>query len=436
MGEKKKATVAIIGLGYVGLPLFTGFAKAGYKVSGFDISKRRVEELNKLQDSTKETEREELEEAIKHNGAVATTDASVLSEAQYIIVTVPTPVTESKRPDLEPVVKAGEAIGKHIKKGTTVILESTVYPGVTEEVLGPTIEKVSGLKAGKDFKLAYSPERINPGDKEHRLETITKVVSGQDAETLEKVAQLYSSVVKVGVFRAKSIKVAEAAKVIENTQRDLNIALMNELALIFERLGISAWDVLEASYTKWNFGRYKPGLVGGHCIPVDPYYLVEKAEELGYHPQVITAGRRINDHMPVHVAQMAVKALNASGKAAKGAKVLLMGLTFKENVPDLRTSPAESIIAELKRYNMEITGFEPVAKRDTNECFGVNTITSLKEAQGKFDCAILAAGHDAFKAIPLKELRKHFGDKPSIVDSRGFYKRTEAEDAGFQYYTF
>src|SRR3989338_5854675 len=321
-------TVCIVGLGYVGLPLAVGFAKAGLNVIGFDVKEKRINELKHGIDITGETSGTELK-SVKINYTV---DSSQIKQADYIIVCVPTPVDKQNSPHLTPIESAAEIVGKNIKKGAIIVLESTVYPGVTEEVMAPIIEKNSGLKCGKNFKVGYSPERINPGDREHTVDKIVKVVSGMDVETLEKVGTLYSKITKAGVFKAKNIKTAEAAKVIENIQRDLNIALMNELSIIFSKMGIDTLDVLEASETKWNFQKYTPGLVGGHCIPVDPYYLTHKAQKLGYEPKVILAGRETNNYMAKYIAGKAVSFLKQSGKDPKKAKALILGLTFKENV--------------------------------------------------------------------------------------------------------
>jgi len=325
------SVVCVIGLGYVGLPVAQAFSRS-LKVIGFDVNAEKIRQLEKeLQPSPNLT---------------FTDNPTDIGKADFVIISVPTPVTKSKEPDLSHVENAARVVGRHMKKGTIVSLESTVYPGATEEVVAPILEKESGLKCGKDFKVAYSPERINPGNEEHSVERITKVVSGMDEETTERMAELYGKVAP-SVFKARDIRTAEAAKVIENVQRDLNIALMNELSLIFDKMGLSTKDILDAAATKWNFHRYSPGLVGGHCIPVDPYYLVYKAKQLGHHPQVILAGRAINDSMPKHVAEMAIKALNKAGKVIKGSKVLILGLTYKENVADTRETPAKRIIKEL-----------------------------------------------------------------------------------------
>ncbi len=419
--ELDKAIVCIVGLGYVGLPLAEAFSKS-LKVIGIDIDKEKLKKLSENKSSS-------------NQNLVFTSSPEEISQADFIIVCVPTPVTESKEPDLSYVKEAARITGQNMKSGSVVILESTYYPGVTEEIVKPILENESGLKCGEGFKIAYSPERINPGDKEHTIDKVTKVVAGMDEETTELVASLYSEVTP-HVFRAKNIKTAEAAKVIENIQRDLNIALMNELSLIFDKMGLSTKDVLEAAATKWNFIRFTPGLVGGHCIPVDPYYLVYKAEELGYHPQVILAGRAINDYMPKHVVEMTVKALNNVGKVIMNSKVLIMGLTYKENVADTRETPSKKIISEFKEYKVEVWGYDPLIsniEQEFNE-FGIKIASSLQDIPG-MDCVILAVGHDAFKKITLSKLKSIMNDKPVLIDVRGFFDDKEATEKGIYYRT-
>ena len=330
------------------------------------------------------------------NNIGATTDPATIREADVVIIAFPTPVTKAKDPDLEPVISAAEIIGKNLKKGAIVVLESTVYPGVTEEVMAPVLERESGMKCGRDFFIGYSPERINPGDDEHTLKNTTKIVAGMDAKTLDSLSELYGLV--TNVYRAPDIKTAEAAKVIENVQRDLNIALMNELSMIFARLGISTEEVLRAAGTKWNFHNYKPGLVGGHCIPVDPYYLVKRAKEVGYHPQVILAGRSINDSMPKYVAEMAVKGLNKVGKTIKGSNVLIMGLTYKEDVADTRESPVENMVQELKEYDVNVFGYDPLLSSQEIEHFGA---TPLPKLDLKMDAVIIAVAHRQFRDMKI-----------------------------------
>ncbi len=353
----ENTTVAVIGLGYVGLPLAVEFGKH-FPTIGFDLSETKVAAYRQGVDPTGEVGSSEL---VAARQLTVTTDARMLQRADFVIVAVPTPIDDAHQPDFGPLLGASESLGPNLKRGATVVFESTVYPGATEEICVPALEKHSGLVWRKDFWIGYSPERINPGDKEHTLTRITKVVSGDTAETLERVARMYGRVIEAGVYRASSIKVAEAAKVIENTQRDLNIALMNELSLIFHRLGIDTIEVLEAAGTKWNFLGFRPGLVGGHCIGVDPYYLTHKADKLGYHPQVILAGRRINDGMGKYVAEQTVKQLIQTGFAVKGAPIVVLGLTFKENCPDLRNSRVIDIVRELASYGADVHVHDPVA---------------------------------------------------------------------------
>jgi len=380
--------IAVIGLGYVGLPVAISFGRR-LPTIGFDIRQRRIDELKKGHDDTMEVTSEQLASAKQLE---MTADPSKLSDCTFYIVAVPTPIDDNNRPDLGPMISASKTIGPHVKKGDIVVYESTVYPGVTEEICGPILDQLSGLKNGVDYFLGYSPERINPGDKEHTFEKIMKVVSGQTPEALDRVAKVYGSVVIAGVHRAPSIKVAEAAKVIENTQRDLNIALMNELALIFDRMGIRTADVLEAAGTKWNFLRFSPGLVGGHCIGVDPYYLTTKAQELGYLPEVILAGRRINNSIGPYIAQKCVKMLTQTDVPLRKAKVGILGLTFKENVPDLRNSKIPDIVKELATFGIDAMVHDPLGDpREAHEEYKIE-ITPLDKFQ-QLDAIILAVAH-------------------------------------------
>lgn len=408
-----EAIVCIVGLGYVGLPLAEAFAKS-LKVIGFDVDGDKIRKLNENNDNQNLT---------------FTNNPREISKADFIIICVPTPVTKSKEPELFYVKSAAESIGQNMKKGSVVILESTVYPGVTEEVVKPILEE-SGLKCGEEFKIAYSPERINPGDEDHTIDKVTKVVAGMDEETTELVAELYRKVTP-HIFKAKNIKTAEAAKVIENIQRDLNIALMNELSLIFDKMDLSTKDILGAATTKWNFHYYSPGLVGGHCIPVDPYYLVYKAKELGYHPQVILAGRAINDYMPKHVAEITIGSLNKVGKVIKACRLLIMGLTYKEEVADTRETPVKGIIKELRDYGVDIYGFDPLAASAEDE-FEITIVRNLEEAP-KVDGIILTVAHNAFKEVTLDRLKSITNAKPVLVDIRGFFNKKEAEEKGFYY---
>jgi UDP-N-acetyl-D-galactosamine dehydrogenase len=426
---KKERIVSVVGLGYVGLPVAVAFGKIRQTI-GFDINATRVGELRKHVDHTLEVSSEDLRLA----NVLYTDRIEDLKKADFHIVAVPTPIDDANQPDLTPVYRASETVGKALKKGDIVVYESTVYPGVTEEECAPILERVSGLKCGVDFKLGYSPERINPGDKEHTFTKILKVVSGQDAETLETVASVYSSVVTAGVFRASSIKVAEAAKVIENTQRDLNIALMNELALIFDKMGIKTGDVLEAAGTKWNFLKFKPGLVGGHCIGVDPYYLTHKAEKLGYIPQVILAGRRINDGMSKFVAMRTIKEMIQAGHLIKGVTVTVLGLTFKEDVPDLRNSKVIDIIRELKDFGVHVQIHDAMAEASEAEHeYGVKLLPmeELRPAAA----VIVAVSHRAYREMGLKALQKLMGPSPVLIDVKGVFEERAAAAAGMRYWS-
>ena len=425
-----RESIAVIGLGYVGLPLAVALARH-FSVIGFDISPARIEELRQGHDRTGEVDAASLAAA----SIQFTSDGADLGRAKVLIVAVPTPIDEHRTPDLTPVEKASATVGKHMPKGSVVVYESTVYPGVTEDVCVPILEKESGLTFGRDFTVGYSPERINPGDKVHTVDRIVKVVSGSDAETLELLAFIYGKVTSAGIHKASSIKVAEAAKVIENTQRDLNIALMNELALIFDRLGIDTHDVLEAAGTKWNFLPFRPGLVGGHCIGVDPYYLTYKAEEAGHHPQVILAGRRINDSMGKYVAEKAVKMLIAKGHRVNGARVGIFGFTFKENVPDLRNTRVIDICAELKEYGVTVLVHDPLADpEEARHEYGLR-LASLEEMRD-LDAAVLAVAHEEYKNMDLPGLAARFNDpgKAVILDVKGQWTPAQAEAAGVSYW--
>ena len=393
MHSPEQEKIAVIGLGYVGLPVALAFGRRVPTV-GFDIRQKRVDELNAGHDETHEVTADDLRSA---KLCELTADPARLADCTFFIVAVPTPIDGDNRPDLRPMISASRTVGPHLKKGDVVVYESTVYPGVTEDICAPVLEELSGLKSGRDFFLGYSPERINPGDKEHTFDKITKVVAGQDAATLERVAKVYSMVVTAGVHRAPSIKVAEAAKVIENTQRDLNIALMNELAVIFDLMGIRTQDVLDAAGTKWNFLRFTPGLVGGHCIGVDPYYLTTKAQSLGYLPEVILSGRRINNNVGPFIAQKTVKFLSEDDKPLRKAKVGILGLTFKENVPDLRNSKIPDIIKELRTYGIAPLVHDPLGSaEEAHEEYGVH-LASLDELRD-LDALILAVSHKEYLA--------------------------------------
>lgn len=418
--------VSVIGLGYVGLPVAIAFGKIS-KTIGFDINTQRVDELKKGIDSTLEIAHEEL----NSSEVLYTSHIEDLKKADFHIIAVPTPVDHAHRPDLTPVYHASETVGKALKKGDIVVYESTVYPGVTEEECAPILERVSGLKCGVDFKLGYSPERINPGDKEHTFTKILKVVSGQDLETLNIVAEVYGSVVTAGVYKAESIKIAEAAKVIENTQRDLNIALMNELAILFDRMGIRTSAVLEAAGTKWNFLKFKPGLVGGHCIGVDPYYLTHKAEQLGYIPQVILAGRRINDSMAKFVTLRTIKEMIHAGHSIRGSTVTVLGLTFKENCPDLRNSKVAEIVAELMDFEIDVQVHDSMA--DPKEALREYQIELTPfEALQPADAVIVAVAHNSYTKLSMQDLRKLLKRNPVLIDIKGVYNPAELTQAGIR----
>lgn len=404
--------VCIVGLGYVGLPLAEAFSKH-FKVIGFDIDEKKIDELNK-----------------KNYDFELTSDPSEINKAGFVIIAVPTPVTKSKEPDLSFIESACSIVGKNLKKDAIVVIESTVYPGVTEEIVGPILEEESGFILGRDFKVGYSPERLNPGDNVHAIDKIIKIVSGMDKVSTDELLELYGSITTV--YKTQDIKTAEAAKVIENVQRDLNIALMNELSIIFHKMGLDTNAVLDAAATKWNFNRFFPGLVGGHCIPVDPYYLVYKAKELGYHPQVILAGRSVNDHMSEYVASMVIKGLNRVGKVIKGSKVLIMGLTYKENVPDTRESPVKDMIKELKDFGIDLYGYDPLLNKKQIESFGVKALDDLNV---KTDCIVVSVVHDKFKTITLEDIKKSMNDKPVLIDVRGMFDSQEAKKNGFLYKT-
>jgi len=403
--EEKEAVVCVVGMGYVGRPL-AEYLSEHLRVIGYDIDEEKVKRLNS-------GDKNELLEF--------SSDQDKIGEADFVIICVPTPVNESKEPELAFVKSATETVGKHMKKGAVVAYESTVYPGVTEEECVPLLEERSGMVCGEDFFVGYSPERVNPGDEEHTIDKITKVVGGMDEEVSEVLGELYGLITTVHM--TKDIKTAEAAKVIENVQRDLNIALMNELSIIFDKMGLDTEEVLEAASTKWNFHRYHPGLVGGHCIPIDPYYLVYKAKKLDYHPQVILAGRAINDSMPKHIGEKAIKGLNEAGKVIKDSKVIIMGLTYKENVEDVRKSPAKDIIKLLKEYHVDVYGYDPYLNNEQIESFGVKAVNDIEG----FDCAIVTVAHDEFLEMGLEKITKKLDEDPVLVDVRGVFKKEKFE---------
>lgn len=446
--------VSLIGLGYVGMPIAVSFAKK-VDVIGFDVNKEKIDLYKNGIDPTKEVGND----VIRNTTVDFTSDEKRLREAKFHIVAVPTPVKEDRTPDLTPLMSASKTLGRNLTKGSIVVFESTVYPGVTEDICVPILEKESGLRCGLDFKVGYSPERINPGDQEHRLETIIKVVSGMDKETLDIVAKVYELVVDVGVYKAESIKVAEAAKVIENSQRDINIAFMNELSIIFNKMGIDTKAVLEAAGTKWNFLKFSPGLVGGHCIGVDPYYLTYKAEQMGYYSQIILSGRKINDDMGKYVAESTVKSMIKANKQINGSRVAIFGVTFKENCPDVRNSKVVDVIKELEEYGIEVKVVDPLADRDDlwrEYRINPSEIHDIKD----MDAVIFAVPHDEFKSICLEDVKGMFktsgkyihfeamnevaaasefntvleNENHVLMDIKGVFNRTEAESAGFLYW--
>lgn len=425
-GQEK---ISLVGLGYVGMPIAVAFAKK-VKVIGYDLNSKKIDLYKKGVDPTREVG----DEAIKATSVEFTADETKLREAKFHIVAVPTPVNDDHTPDLSPVEGASRILGRNLTKGSVVVFESTVYPGVTEDVCVPILEKESGLKCGLDFKIGYSPERINPGDKVHRLETIKKIVSGMDEETLDLVAKVYELVVEAGVHRAESIKVAEAAKVIENSQRDINIAFMNELSIIFNKMGIDTQSVLKAAGTKWNFLNFYPGLVGGHCIGVDPYYLTYKAEMMGYHSQIILAGRRINDDMGKYVAENVVKKLIAADKPVKKAKVAILGFAFKENCPDTRNTRIIDIVQELREYGIEPVIADPQADaEEAKHLYDVEFVDM--NAVGTVDALVLAVAHDEFKSLKMEDVDAFFADdKKILIDIKGLLNRQIYEAAGYCYW--
>lgn len=429
----KREKISIIGMGYVGLPLAVAFAEKGIDVIGFDINSLKIEEYKKGVDITHEVGNERLK---KVKNIKYTSNVEDLKEAKFHIIAVPTPVLKNKMPDLRPVEGASKIIGQNLTEGSIVVYESTVYPGVTEEICLPILEKESGMKCGIDFKIGYSPERINPGDKIHRVENIVKITSGMDKDSSETIAEMYEIIIKAGVHRAPSIKVAEAAKVIENSQRDINIAFVNELSMIFDRLNIDTKDVLEAAGTKWNFLKFSPGLVGGHCIGVDPYYLAMKAEEVGYRADVILSGRKTNDGMGKFIAEKTVKNLISTGNIVKNANVLVMGLTFKEDCPDLRNSKVEDIITELKDYGVNISVIDYLAdKKEAEIEYGVELkdINEIKD----IDAIILAVAHEKYKKLDLKELKSLYKidlKTPIIIDVKGILDKKSAKELGYNFW--
>ncbi|WP_027701380.1 nucleotide sugar dehydrogenase [Metaclostridioides mangenotii] len=427
--KNKSEKVSVVGLGYVGLPLAIEFANK-IDVIGFDINEEKTNSYKNGIDLTQEVGNLELEKT----EVFFTSDENKLKEAKFHIVAVPTPINIDKTPNLKPVINATETVGRNLTKGSIVVYESTVYPGTTEEICIPILEEISGLKYLRDFKVGYSPERINPGDKKNKLTNIVKVVSGCDKESLDIIANIYKMIIDAGVYKAESIKVAEASKVIENSQRDINIAFMNELSMVFNKMNIDTQEVLKAASTKWNFLNFSPGLVGGHCIGVDPYYFIYKAEELGYHSQIISSGRKINDDMAKFVCDSTVKSLIKADKKVKGARVAIFGLTFKENCPDTRNTKVIDIIKELEEYDIETLVYDPIA--DKHESYihykiNLNSLEDIKDV----DAALFAVAHDEFKSINLKQISSYFkSGKKVLIDIKGLYNKQEALDNEFVYW--
>ena len=431
--KNKTNKLSLIGLGYVGMPIAVAFANKGINVIGFDLNKAKIDLYNQGIDPTKEVG----DEAIKNSSVEFTADENKLKEAKFHIVAVPTPVNLDHTPDLTPVIGASEILGRNLTKGSIVVYESTVYPGVTEDVCIPILERESGLKCGEDFKVGYSPERINPGDKIHRLENIHKIVSGMDAESLEEIKNVYDLVIEVGTYSVSTIKTAEAVKVVENSQRDINIAFMNELAMVFDRMGIDTNEVVDGMNTKWNALGFRPGLVGGHCIGVDPYYFTYEAEKLGYHSQIILSGRKVNDGMGAFVADATIKELIKAGKAPKVCKVAIFGLTFKENCPDTRNSKVEDIIKRLEEYDIKPLVVDPWAsERDAMNEYGV-TLTNLDEIKD-VDCIILAVAHNEFKTLSLDDIKKMYIDSADnekvLIDVKGLHSVSELKGSGMRFW--
>ena len=429
----KEEKLAVVGLGYVGMPIAVAFAKH-IKVTGYDLNSEKIAKYRSGIDPTDEVGDEE----IKNTSMEFTDDETRLKEAGFIIVAVPTPVNQDKTPDLKPVEGASHIVGRNLKKGAVVVYESTVYPGVTEDICIPILEQESGLKCGTDFKVGYSPERINPGDRVHRLENIRKIVSGMDEETLDTVAKVYEIVIKAGVFRAGSIKVAEAAKVVENSQRDINIAFINELAMAFDRMGIDTKEVIDAMDTKWNALGFRPGLVGGHCIGVDPYYFVYEAEKLGYHSQIISSGRRVNDDMPGFVAEKIIRQLVLAGKKVRDARVVFLGATFKENCPDVRNSKIMEVVSALSDYKIKPRIADPLAdSEDVKKGYGyeLTDINTIDDA----DCLVLGVAHAEYAEMGLSGLEKLFDKKLEnsekvLIDVKGILDKKEVKERGFSYW--
>lgn len=431
--RSKKESISLIGLGYVGMPIAVAFADEGIKVIGFDLNEKKIELYKSGVDPTNEVGNER----IKNTTVYFTANPEELKKAKFHIVAVPTPVNQDHTPNLAPVIGACEILGKNLMKGSIVVFESTVYPGVTEDVCKPILEKVSGLKCGLDFKIGYSPERINPGDKVHRLENIKKIVSGMDEECLEEIRKIYDLVIKVGTYPVSNIKTAEAIKVVENSQRDINIAFMNELAMVFDKMGIDTAEVVDGMNTKWNALGFRPGLVGGHCIGVDPYYFTYEAEKLGYHSQIILSGRKVNDGMGVFIADAIIKQLILAEKSPRKSRVVILGLTFKENCPDIRNTKVVDIINRLSEYGIIPVVADPwVSKSEAINEYGIE-LTELEKIHDA-DCIVFAVAHNEFKKMTIQDLEKLFvktdNDKKIVLDVKSIFKRKELENAGYRYW--
>lgn len=429
----RKEKLALVGLGYVGMPIAVAFSKKGLDVVGFDLNKEKIELYKSGVDPTKEVGND----VIKNTKMEFTSDETRLKDTKFIIVAVPTPVNTDHTPDLSPVIGASEIVGRNLTKGAIVVYESTVYPGCTEDVCIPILEKESGMKCGVDFKVGYSPERINPGDKVHRLENIHKIVSGCDDDALDEIKNVYDVVIEVGTHPVSNMRTAEAVKVVENSQRDINIAFMNELAMVFDRMDIDTNEVVDGMNTKWNALGFRPGLVGGHCIGVDPYYFTYEAEKLGYHSQIILNGRIVNDSMGAYVADQAIKKMIEAGQAPKKSKVVILGITFKENCPDTRNSKVDDIIKQLNKYGIEPTVVDPWAsERDAMHEYGV-TLKKLEDAKDS-DCVIVAVAHDEFKAMSLNEIKALFkncdDDEKVLIDVKGLYKVSDLKASGMKWW--
>lgn len=429
---RREEKIAVVGLGYVGMPLAVAFAREA-DVIGFDLNENKIKKYLQGVDPTAEVG----DDQIKESTVEFTYDETKLKEAKFFVVAVPTPINQDKTPDLQPVIGASEIVGRNLSVGSIVVYESTVYPGVTEDICVPVLEKESGLKCGKDFKVGYSPERINPGDRVHRLDNIKKIVSAMDEESLEEVAKIYELVIKVGVHRASTIKVAEAAKVVENSQRDINIAFMNELAMVFDRMGIDTNEVVEAMNTKWNALGFKPGLVGGHCIGVDPYYFIYKAENLGYHSQIILSGRKVNDSMGTYIADAVIKKLVLANKAVRSAKVLILGITFKENCPDVRNSRIIDIIDRLGEYGIVPTVVDPFANAEEVKKEYNIEMDSIKNVEN-MDCIIYAVAHEKYSKMTLEEINKIYksmdNSEKVFIDVKGIECKKELIESGYEYW--